>query len=107
MDCTQWVYHNTTILFDVFSAESGSIHLCLTYKLDNKSRVIITFNNQTVDYELLRGVKLSTQMDLLSQFLKTPMEFDSYALCMEKEGEEGVYITQEVSDIFYWGGELL
>ena len=44
-------------------------------------KVVVSFGNGSpVKYNLLRGVKLQTQIDLLLQLLKAPGNHESYAL---------------------------
>jgi len=75
------------------NAASGSLHLGVTHKVDNKSKILVCYGSDPlIDYELLREVKLSTQMDVLCQLAKAIGSQESYALQI-KDSE--VIITQE------------
>ena len=88
-----------------FSAASGSLHLGITHKVDNKTKILVCYGNDPLigtitshisnlqDYELLREVKLSTQMDVLCQLAKAIGSQDSYALQVK---DTELFITQEV-----------
>eukprot|EP01117_Protostelium_nocturnum_P005438 TRINITY_DN1971_c0_g1_i1.p1 TRINITY_DN1971_c0_g1~~TRINITY_DN1971_c0_g1_i1.p1 ORF type:complete len:1269 (+),score=431.18 TRINITY_DN1971_c0_g1_i1:413-4219(+) len=64
---------------------SGSIHLALEHRVDNKCRIIIAFDKEVPRaYELLRDVKLSTQIDAVCQAMKAPGNCSDYVLQVEK-----------------------
>ena len=73
--------------------------------MDNKTKILVCYGNDPLigtitshisnlqDYELLREVKLSTQMDVLCQLAKAIGSQDSYALQVK---DTELFITQEV-----------
>ncbi|EFA82804.1 hypothetical protein PPL_04499 [Heterostelium album PN500] len=71
------------------------------------NKIIVRWNNETTEYFLLRGVKLSTQTDVLCQLFKVDDNPDKYALFFREHNiflsdtilndPETVYIIQDNS----------
>ena len=79
------------------SANLGAtIHLLVSHKIDHKAKILVCYaNDPLIEYELLREVKLDTQLDVLCQLAKAIGQSSSYMLQL-KDSER--VLTQEVSE---------
>lgn len=75
------------------SSSNGSIHFLLTLHPDRRNNILVSYESDgPVEYSLMRGVKLTTQMDLLCQLFQVLGTYDSYILVNESTDSP---VTQE------------
>jgi len=70
-----------------------SVHIVLSHKVDYKTKILVCYGSEPlIEYELLREVKLETQINVLCQLAKATGDISSYVLQL-KDSEH--IISQE------------